>query len=136
MAKFDEPFEDTQALYDEKIKAVGLDQFINITVVVNNTAKELFKVNKANDLLKYRTGDDVLIVLNEKIFEQLTDAQKHIVVEDSLASIHFDTEKDKLIITKPDVIAYSGILSKFTFETWNVVRESIKTLYAAEKSEA
>ncbi|CAK0762368.1 PhageMetallopep domain-containing protein [Gammaproteobacteria bacterium] len=136
MAKFDEPFEDTQALYDEKIKAVGLDQFINITVVVNNTAKELFKVNKANDLLKYRTGDDVLIVLNEKIFEQLTDAQKHIVVEDSLASIHFDTEKDRLIITKPDVIAYSGVLSKFTFETWNVVRESIKTLYAAEKSEA
>jgi hypothetical protein len=136
MAKFDEPFEDTQALYDEKIKAVGLDQFINITVVVNNTAKELFKVNKANDLLKYRTGDDVLIVLNEKIFEQLTDVQKHIVVEDSLASIHFDTEKDRLIITKPDVIAYSGILSKFTFETWNVVRESIKTLYAAEKSEA
>lgn len=135
MAKFDEPFEDTQALYDEKIQAVGLDQFINITVVVNNTAKELFKVNKANDLLKYRTGDDVLIVLNEKIFEQLTDAQKHIVVEDSLASIHFDTEKDRLVITKPDVIAYSGILSKFTFETWNVVRESIKTLYAAEKSE-
>lgn len=136
MAKFDEPFEDTQALYDEKIKAVGLDQFINITVVVNNTSKELFKVNKANDLLKYRTGDDVLIVLNEKIFEQLTDAQKHIVVEDSLASIHFDSEKDRLVITKPDVIAYSGILSKFTFETWNVVRESIKTLYAAEKSEA
>lgn len=136
MAKFDEPFEDTQALYDEKIKAVGLDQFINITVVVNNTAKELFKVNKANDLLKYRTGDDVLIVLNEKIFEQLTDAQKHIVVEDSLASIHFDSEKDRLVITKPDVIAYSGILSKFTFETWNVVRESIKTLYAVEKAEA
>ena len=136
MAKFDEPFEDTQALYDEKIQAVGLDQFTNITVVVNNTAKELFKVNKANDLLKYRTGDDVLIVLNEKIFEQLTDAQKHIVVEDSLASIHFDSEKDRLVITKPDVIAYSGILSKFTFETWNVVRESIKTLYAAEKSEA
>jgi hypothetical protein len=135
MAKFDEPFEDTQALYDEKIKAIGLDQFINITVVVNNTAKDLFKVNKANDLLKYRTGDDVLIVLNEKIFEQLTDAQKHIVVEDSLASIHYDTEKDRLVITKPDVIAYSGILSKFTFETWNVVRESIKTLYAAEKSE-
>lgn len=136
MAKFDEPFEDTQALYDEKIKAIGLDQYINITVVVNNTAKDLFKVNKANELLKYRTGDDVLIVLNEKIFEQLTDAQKHIVVEDSLASIHFDTEKDRLVITKPDVIAYSGILSKFTFETWNVVRESIKTLYAAEKSEA
>lgn len=136
MAKFDEPFEDTQALYDEKIKAIGLDQYINITVVVNNTAKDLFKVNKANELLKYRTGDDVLIVLNEKIFEQLTDVQKHIVVEDSLASIHFDTEKDRLIITKPDVIAYSGILSKFTFETWNVVRESIKTLYAAEKSEA
>ena len=134
MAKFDEPFEDTTALFTEKIIAAGLDQHdITITIVSNNEAKEIFKVNKANDLLKYRTGDDIIIVLNETIFDQLTDAQRHIVAEEALASIHFDQDKDKIIITKPDVIAYSGILSKFTFDTWNVVRESIKTLYAAEK---
>ena len=134
MAKFEEPFEDVQELFDEKIVAASLDQYVNIVVVVNNTAKDVYKVVKANDLSKHLTSYDVVIVLNQVIFEQLTDVQKHILVEESLASIHFDTEKDKLVITKPDVVAYSGILSKYTFETWTVLHESIKSLYAAEKS--
>jgi len=31
-------------------------------------------------------------------------------------------------------IKHSAILSKYGFETWNVVRESIKSLYAVEES--
>ena len=46
MAKFEEPFEDTQDLYNEVIKTAGLDQYVNITILVNNKAKELFKINK------------------------------------------------------------------------------------------
>jgi len=133
MAKFEEPFEDTQDLYNEVIKTAGLDQYVNITILVNNKAKELFKINKANDLLKHRTGDDIIIVLNEKIFEGLTEEQRRIVIEESLASIHYDMENDKLIITKPDVVTFSGVLAKHTFDKWEALRESIKTLYAAEK---
>jgi len=133
MAKFEEPFEDTQDLYSEVIKTVGLDQHVNITILVNNKAKELFKINKANDLLKHRTGDDIIIVLNEKIFEGLTDEQRRIVIEESLASIHYDMENDKLVISKPDVVTFSGVLAKHTFDKWEALRESIKTLYAAEK---
>ena len=133
MAKFEEPFEDTQDLYTEVIKAAGLDQYVNITILVNNKAKELFKINKANDLLKHRTGDDIIIVLNERIFEGLTDEQRRIVIEESLASIHYDRENDKLVISKPDVVTFSGVLAKHTFDKWEALRESIKTLYAAEK---
>lgn len=133
MAKYEEPFEDTQDLYNEVIKNTNLDQYINITILVNNKAKEIYKVNKANELLKYRTGDDVIIVINEKIMEQLTLEQRRIVVEESLAAIHFDTEKDKLVINKADVVTFSGVLSKYSFDTWHVLQESIKTLYQAEK---
>jgi hypothetical protein len=133
MAKFEEPFEDTQDLFNEVIKTAGLDQYVNITILANNKAKEIFKINKANDLLKHRTGDDIIIVLNEKIFEGLTDEQRRIVIEESLASIHYDMENDKLVISKPDVVTFSGVLSKHTFDKWDALRESIKTLYAAEK---
>ncbi len=133
MAKFEEPFEDTLDLYNEVIKSIGLDNYVNITVLVNNKSKELFKIIKANELLKYKTGDDIIIILNEQIFEQLTDEQRRIVVEESLASIHYDMENDKLIITKPDVVTFSGVLSKHTFDKWNTLRESIKSLYEAEK---
>ena len=134
MAKFETPFEDTQELFNKVIDTTGLANYgVVITVLTNNTAKEIFKVTKANDLLKFRTGDDVIIVLNEKIFEKLTDEQKVIVVEEAVAYIAYDSENDKLLITKPDFIAHSGILRKHTFATIEVVRESVKTLYEAEK---
>jgi hypothetical protein len=133
MAKFEEPFEDTQALFTEVISDAGLHLNVNITLLSNNKAKDLFKINKANELLKYRTNDDVIIILNEKIFEQLPDDQKRIVVEEAIAYISYDSENDKVVITTPDFMAHSGILRKHTFETIDVVRESIKTLYQAEK---
>ena len=135
MAKYEEPFEETQDLYNQLIEQAGLSNFVNITILTNNKAREIFKVNKANELLKYRTGDDIIIVLNEKIFDQLTDEQRTIVAEESLSSIHFDSEKDRIVISKPDVVTFSGILSKHSFDKWNVLRESITTLYNAEKQE-
>ena len=133
MAKFEEPFEETQELFNRAIDNVNLANYVNITVLSNNRAKEIFKVVKANDLLKHRTGDDIIIVINEKILDQLTPEQRVIVVEEALASIRYDNENDVIVISKPDVVTFSGILSKHTFATWNVLRESIKTLYDAEK---
>lgn len=133
MAKYEEPFEETQDLYNQLIEQAGLSHYVNITILTNNKAREIFKINKANELLKYRTGDDIIIVLNEKIFDQLTEEQRTIVAEESLSGIHFNIEKDKIEISKPDVVTFSGVLSKHTFDKWNVLRESITTLYNAEK---
>lgn len=134
MADYIEPHQETTNLYNQAIDASDLGKFINITIVVNDRAKEIFKVVKANDLLKFRTQDDVLIVINEKILDKLTAEQRRVVVEESLASISYDTEADKLVISKPDVVTFSGILQKYTFANWNVIRECIKSLYAAEKA--
>lgn len=131
--KYEEVFEDTQALYTQAQTRAGLINHLNITVLTNNKAKEIFKVNKANDLLNYRTGDDIIIVINEAVLEQLTPEQKLIVVEESLAAISYDGEKDAIVISKPDVVTFSGVLSKHTFATWNTLRESIKSVYDAEK---
>ena len=133
MAKYEEPHDGTQTLYNQAIDNADLDNYLNITVLTNDKAKEIFKVVKANDLLKHRTKDDIIIVINEKILDGLTPEQRVIVVEESLASIHFDKDNNKLIINKPDVVTYSGLLSKYTFATWNALRESIKTLYHAEQ---
>jgi hypothetical protein len=133
MAKYEEVFEETKNLYTQLMLASGISNNINITILANNKAKDIFKVNKANELLKYRTGDDIIIVLNEKIFDQLTPAQRRIVAEESLASVGYDLESEKIVISKPDVVTFSGLLSKHSFEVWNVLRESIKSLYAKEE---
>lgn len=133
MAKYEEPFEDTLELFNEVITEADLTRVMTITVLTNNRAKEIVKINKANELLKFRTGDDVIIVLNEKIFEQLPLEQKRIVVEEAIAYISYDSEKDKVVISQPDFMAHSGILRKHTYPMIEVVRETVKTLFQAEK---
>jgi hypothetical protein len=133
MAKFEEPFEETQALYDEKINAIGLNNYMTITVIVNNMAKDIVKVTKASEMLKYRCKDDIIIILNEKIFDQLTPEQREIVVEDSLAGIHYDNEKDKLVVGKADFSTFSGLLKKYGAEQCVELKELIKLIYSQER---
>lgn len=133
MAELIAPFSETEDLYAEVIAKHGLDKFMRIVIVSDNKLKDLFKVVKSSPLLKYRSGDDINIIINETIFDGLTDEQRNIVVEESLAGIHYDTEKDKIVITKPDVVTFSGILSKYGFEKWNLLRETTISLYNTEK---
>jgi hypothetical protein len=133
MARYEEPFEDTTDLYDKYLEKAGLTTYINVTVLTNNKAKDIYKVNKANELLKYRTGDDIIIVINENVLDRLDDADKEMVIEESISSIHYNTEKDRIEISKPDVVTFSGVLSKHGFEKWNRVRETISLLFESEK---
>jgi hypothetical protein len=133
MARFEEPYEDIESLFDEVVvNQSTLPPSVNIKLLADNKSKKIFKVMRANDLLKYRTGDDVIIIINQNIFEQLTDVQKMIVAEEAVAYIAYDMDKDKVLITEPDFLAHSGILRKHTFEVIENVRETIKSLYDAE----
>jgi hypothetical protein len=136
MAKYEEPFDDTQEIFDGVIANAELDRYVNIKLLSDNKCKTITKVVKANPLLKFETKNDLYIFVNEQIFEQLEDWQKVIVAEEALAGVYFDTEKDKLEIKKGDIETFSGLLSKYGYERYEVVRESIKTLYQVEKEEA
>ena len=136
MAKYEEPFDDTQEIFDGVIANAELDRYVNIKLLSDNKSKTITKVVKANPLLKFETKNDLYIFVNEQIFEQLEDWQKVIVAEEALAGVYFDTEKDKLEIKKGDVETFSGLLSKYGYDRYEVVRESIKTLYQVEKEEA
>ena len=135
MSKYKELHEGTQALYDQAILQTNLGQFINIAIFADDNSKEIFKLVKANELLKFRTQDDLIILVNEKIIDQLTPEQRLIVVQESLAGVSYDTEKDKLVIETPDFMAHTNILRKYGFEVIDVIRESIKSILLAEKQQ-
>ncbi len=135
MAKYREPYEDTQELFDTVLSETGLERMVNVTVLSQDNLKEITKVSKANDLVKHMTQFDVVVIVNEIIYDQLTDDQKRIVVEEAISHISYDTENDKLVISKPDFVAHSGVLRKYGFETMERLRETVKSLYQAQKEE-
>lgn len=133
MATYETPFEDVEQLFKTVIREAHLENDLVITVISNNAAKKIFEVQKASDLVKFRTEDDVFIIINETIFEQLTEEQQRIIAEQAVTYISYDSDKGKVVITKPDFIEHTGILEKFGFEKINVLKESIKSLYDADK---
>ena len=133
MAKYEAPYDDTLDLYNQLIEKAGLSNYLNITILADNKQKKIFTVKRCSESEKFKTGDDLNIVINQTLLDQLQPEQIQIVMEESLAGVHYNTEKDKLELTTPDVITFSGVLAKYGFDKWNVMRESIITLQQAEK---
>lgn len=131
MAKLEAPYDDTKDLFNEKIAEADLS--INITIITNNRLKEPYKVVKCSESEKFKTRDDVNIYINEVIFDQLPKDQQVILIEESLAWIVYDAEKDVVTIDKPDFSAHELVLDKYDYEVIKRLRASVKSLYTAAK---
>lgn len=132
MAKFETPFDDTKEIFQGVIDSTDLERILEFDLVTNNKLSEIFKVAKTNDYEKHKTGIDVKIFVNEDVFEKLDELQKVIVAEAALAHVSYDSEKDKLTISKPDVMGHSGVISKFGdkvyLNTLKVIKETFSQL--------
>lgn len=133
MAKYSEIDPTNRAVFDETIDGVALEG-VNIKILANNAQKEIGKVIKANDLLKHMTEEDVIITINEKIYDQLSNQQKLIVADDLIAGIHLNLDTERLVINKPDMSVYTGVIRKYTFPIYEQLYETIKSLFEKEKN--
>jgi len=136
MAKFEEVFEDTLELFQRQINESSLPKFLKIKILSNNNLKKGFGlVSKAQDIVKYMTDYDIIIQINEPIFDQLETVQKEYIVKDLLAQIVYDMDKDKVSIVKPDINTFSGVLRQYSIDTYLSIEESIKTLLEQKQIE-
>jgi hypothetical protein len=136
MRKYDAPHTDTLDAFNAVIVEIGLDQVLNIEIIVDDKLKpEIYKVAKCSPSEKYKTGDDINIYLNEEIFDQLPDNLQKLAIVEALAGISYDYDKETPVISKPDFFAYSGVINKYSYEEVVVLKESIRTLYQAGKEQ-
>jgi len=133
MAKFEEVYQETVDVFKTHITKSNIPSFIKIKLLSNNTLKDFGSVTKSQDIIKFMTDYDVIIQVNEPIFDQLQEDQKEYVVKDLLACIIYDMEKDKLSIAQPDVTTFSGVLRQYDIDTYLGIKESIVTLLEEKK---
>jgi len=135
MAKYNEPFEDIQKLFEEIIGDRGLDHMINIKVLTDNNQKKIGKVVKANPLMKHMTGEDVIVIINEDVFERLDDVSQYILAENILTSVTFNGERDKVEIVEPTVQTYKGVIEKHSIDSFLRANELVELTYQQLKEE-
>ena len=135
MAKFEEVYQETLDEFKLHIDNSNIPAFVNIKILSNNTIKDFGSVTKSQDIVKFMTDYDVIIQINEPIFDKLENEQKEYVVKDLLARIVYEMEKDKLTIVQPDVTTFSGVLRQYDIDHYMAIKESIITLLEQKKIE-
>jgi hypothetical protein len=137
MAKFEEVYEDTLELFQKHIEQSHIPRMVKFKILSNEGVKKEFgKVSKTSDIVKFMTDYDIVIQVNEPIFDQLEDNQKEYVVKDLLAQIVYDMDKDKISIVSHDITTFSGVLRQYDIDTYLSIKESMITLLEQRKIEA
>lgn len=137
MAKWAEPSEETFKDINTVLSEINLSTLINTKIIVNDDQKKkVITLKKMPSHIKFAFNYDLLLIINESIYDGLTDEQKKLCIEEALSGTHFNYDNDSLIVGPPDVKTYHGFLSKHGFEQYEILEESIKTLYESQKNNA
>ena len=132
MSKYNEVYADTQRLFDSVIDETGLEQVINFKVLsCNSLKKKACDAVKAGDIVKYMTEKDIIILVNEPVFERLTEEQRKIAAEEAVAKVGFDYEKDKIVMSQPDVSTFSLVLVKHGNDKVIQLKDAVRLAFSS-----
>lgn len=134
MAKWTNPDDETQSIISGVLVNLGLDNLIDTKIIVNDEQKNLFQVSKETPANKFAYGYDLKIIVNESIFDGLPHDQKLLAIEEALSGTYYDYDNDKLIVSTPDKV-YKSFIEHHGWEKYEVLVESIKSLYDAKKND-
>jgi len=133
MAELKLAAKELELLFDEVRDKTSIPHWVEFKVLENNKQKELLKLVKANDLVVLLSeGLNFAVIVNVDIFTQLPEEMQMIAFDELLAGIHV-SDTDKLLVDKPDINTYSGVLAKYGDADIIKYHESVISLFDAKK---
>lgn len=137
MAKLFKLSEETQSLIDNIVGDAGLDRYMNIKCFGTKKQKQVFKVKKASPTEEGmgNSPDTVIIIVAEEILDRLSDEQKELLTKDAINEIAYDSEKDKIIVTQPEICATLGGRQKWGEKLIDAVEAAILVRQQIDKEE-
>lgn len=118
MGKFSRDLDES---LEKKVKTLAremhiTDWGINVEAIrLKKSKKEVGTVLKANDLVTLFTGDEslVAVALYEEALNRMDSQNQDLVIRSLLSQINYDADKDKIVITKPELQISLGMYRQF-----------------------
>jgi len=123
--KLEGVLKETEELFVKVLNNTSIPKSIRFELIASNDMKDVGKVAKANEILKYMTEVDIIVLLNENIFDRLGDDQKSMIIEELLAQVYWDSNSGKIKLIKPDVNTFSLLIKKYGIDFYLGVKDSI-----------
>lgn len=136
MAKYEEVFEDVEKMFVEAFASSGLERFVRVKMLaVGAKQKDIIKPMKASDIVKHLNDIDIFLFVNETVFDRLEEVSKRILIEEAIARIQYDSEKDKLSINKGDIHTPGLLLRKHGLDAYESVHMNISQVIESLKED-
>ena len=137
MAKLGEVSEDIRELVDTILGETGLANYLNAEVMSISKQKQVVSVKRANATTEYlaKKPDSICIYVYEAVFDTLDDRQKDLIMRDAINQVYYDAEKDKIVITPPQINVTVGGRMKWGDELINAVETSVHAIEQFEEAE-
>jgi TRAP-type mannitol/chloroaromatic compound transport system substrate-binding protein len=133
MAKIEKASEDIVKLFDGIRDKTAIPHWIQFELFSNKKQKELYKINKTNDVTEVLSdGINFTVVVNEEIFDGLPDDMQEIAFVECLAGVNV-SESDAVSLEKPDFVTHSGVMNKYGDDSVIRFKESVKSLFHEKK---
>ena len=133
MDRYDKLSEDIQEHFNRVYEKKNFMMNIKFKFISDNKLKQLIKIQKLSDMYQFITNKDVIVLVNEDMFDKM-------VNEEKLIDILFEQELDKIVIVKdklktvkPDISTFSSIIKKYSTE--EVMRANQIDTLVTEQSE-
>lgn len=101
---------------DKIIESTGLKGYISFDILNNESQKALVTATKGSSTSEYyaKASPLVIIYVNENIWFRIDDERmREILVRDAIDGVSYDTEKEKLIVEKPQINISLGAYRKY-----------------------
>lgn len=108
--------------YEELVKEVvrertDLSGYVEFKVFnIKKSKKDVTRVQKANEIVELALDMEDVVVLSiyEEAFDRYDDQTKRLWIENALAPVHYDMEKDKVVIGgEPTITVSLGMYHKY-----------------------
>lgn len=124
MSNYSELTEETSKyFYNIFDKQTTLTNYVRCSLLHDPSIKHLIIISKLSNPVSYLTKTEILVKINENIFDLLSDNQKELLILECLQKLHYDLDKDVLKMVQPDVQTFGSIIKKYSIETYLETQE-------------
>lgn len=114
---------------------LGLNNYVNFLTFDVKNQKEVVKLQVANNLVKKLSEKEVVILIREDAFDRVDDKTRYFWLRTALERVEYDTEKDKVSLSKQLITVTLSSFLKYGVEAVNQAVTGIYTLNQIEEEE-
>lgn len=134
---YEEVFDSTQDLFADKIANMNIPikwkvVHTNLKIKKDGSIGEVILINQK---MKNITDYDLLIIINDDIFNRLDDKYQLVMADRLLAKVNYDFEKSQLKSATPDFKEFTGVLERHTYDMITATISETKRIASELKEE-